>query len=648
MKDPFSINTHTPSNLRIKRTMQSGNLVMDFYEEAGSRDDSEYDEFLGRSIEASNLKWLLLILIIGLAILILRSFNLQVQKGDYYNLLSEGNRIRKFVIPASRGIVFDKNEELLVRNIPRFSVYITVADLPAKAEDYEDVLKKLTELIAIEMDDIKNIIEIQKEKRAIYQPISIKDNLSHDEALKLKIAIKDLAGVNLEVNQQREYLSGNNLSAIMGYVGRINEEEYDEKKEQGYLINDIIGKAGIEYSYETVIRGVNGFEQVEVDALGKKKKVLGVEKPTAGSNLYLTIDKEFQDQVSSILQDNLKKHGKRRASVVILNPQNGKILSLLSLPTYDNNLFAQGISQQDYQQLLDDPDKPLFFRAIAGEYASGSTIKPVWSAAALQEGIITPQTSILSTGGINVYKWHFPDWRAGGHGQTNVKKAIADSVNTFYYYISGGYNDFKGMGIKKMGEYAKLFNIGELTGISLPGERAGLFPSEEWKLNRKGEVWYIGDTYHVSIGQGDLLATPLQVAIWTAFFANKGKIFKPQVVDKINQNERIIEIPPEIIREGFIDDEYIEVVKQGMRQGVTQGSSKYLYDLPVKVGGKTGTAQWNKNKDNHAWWTGFAPYDNPEIVVTILVEEGGEGSRIAVPIAKEIIRWWWENRGRNF
>lgn len=645
MKDPFSIQIKSPKDLYIKRAIQHDEVAVDFYNGKNSKEGEQNNEFLGKFINVINLKLLLLFLFLGMGILGARAYYLQVQKGDYYSLMSKGNSIRKFSIHASRGIVFDRNGEILVRNVPRFSVFLTIADLPAKVDDQEAVLQKLSELIDVDINEIKDIVSKQRETLAIYKPISIKDNLTYEQALVLEIAIKDLAGVNVEVGEQREYLAGDNFSPIMGYVGKINEEEYEEKKDQGYFLNDVIGKMGIEYFYEDNLRGSNGYKEVEVNALGKRKNTLSIEEATPGENLYLTIDKELQNQVSIILKDILDKQDKSKASVVILNPQNGEVLALLSLPTYDNNLFARGISSETYEKLINDPDKPMFFRAIAGEYPSGSVIKPVWSAAALQENIITEWTTILSTGGIYIGQWTFKDWRAGGHGITNVKKAISDSVNSFYYYICGGYGNFQGMGIDKMVYYADLFNLGKNTGIDLPGEKSGFFPSPKWKKERKGEQWYIGDTYHVAIGQGDFLTTPLQVGAWTAVFANGGKIIKPHLVNKIETKDKTIEIQPEIIKENFIDKKNIEIVDDGLRQGVTKGSSIAMsHGLCVDVSGKTGTAQWNLDKDNHTWWTGFFPSENPQVVVTVMVEEGEEGSKISVPIAKEIIKWWCENR----
>jgi len=262
--------------------------------------------------------------------------------------------------------------------------------------------------------------------------------------------------------------------------------------------------------------------------------------------------------------------------------------------------------------------------------------------AGLSEGIISEWTSFNSVGGIGIGQWFFPDWKAGGHGLTSVRKAIAESVNTFFYYLGGGYEDFVGLGINTMVKYFRLFGLGEQTGIDLAGEVDGFLPSKEWKEKVKGERWYIGDTYHLAIGQGDLLVTPLQVANFTSVFANSGTLYRPRLIKSVlSDDDKVIkEFESEIIRQDFIDPYNMQIIRQGMRQTVTSGSATSLQAVPVSVAGKTGTAQWSSKKSPHTWFTGFAPYDNPEIVITVLVEEGGEAS-VAVPITKEILTWYF-------
>jgi penicillin-binding protein 2 len=316
---------------------------------------------------------------------------------------------------------------------------------------------------------------------------------------------------------------------------------------------------------------------------------------------------------------------------------------MVSLPSYDNNQFAVGISTKDYQMLIENPDQPLFNRSVSGEFPSGSTIKPVMAAAALQERVVSENTKFQSSGGLRIGQWFFPDWQAGGHGSTDVRKAIAQSVNTYFYYIGGGYEEFQGLGVERIVRYGKLFGLGEQTGIDLPGEAKGFLPTPDWKKEAKGEPWYIGDTYHLSIGQGDLLVTPLQVAMYTAAFANGGTLFRPHLVKTVlfGDDRIMTSVKEEPIREKFIDEYDMQVVRDGMRQTVLSGSARSMQSVPVPVAGKTGTAQWSSKKDPHAWFTGFAPYDNPAVAITVLIEEGEEGSSVAVPVAREFLTWYF-------
>jgi len=311
---------------------------------------------------------------------------------------------------------------------------------------------------------------------------------------------------------------------------------------------------------------------------------------------------------------------------------------MISYPSYDNNIFIQG-NDSEYQELSQNIDKPFIFRALAGEYPPGSIIKPLLAIAGLSEGIITSKTNIFSSGGIRIGQWFFPDWKEGGHGNTNVVKALAESVNTFFYYLGGGFNDFKGLGQGKIRKYLSTFGLTRKTGIDLPGEKDGFIATPEWKREYKNEPWYIGDTYHLSIGQGDVLVTPLQVTNYTMLLANNGTLFVPHIVKAFRDpvDNTIKNKSLQIVSKDLFNLEDSILVKEGMRAAVTQGSARYLNDSVVEVAGKTGTAQVGGDKPPHAWFIGFAPYDNPKIVLTILIENGGEGSTIAVPAAKEII-----------
>ncbi len=587
----------------------------------------------------------LLVLLFGLGFLFLRLVYLQIFENQQYKVVAEGNRVRVRDIKAVRGVIYDRNRNLLVKNIPSFSLAVVPVDLPKEKEKRQEIIKQLSFFSGKTEDEISQLI--LSSPAYSYQPVIIQENLNQDQAFLTKIESYSYPGVVLLTNSVRQYLDTGNiksLSHLFGYVGKLNQKELDSYLDNGYAFDDYIGKAGIELSEESVLKGKNGSEYVEVDALGKTKKNLAYQKPEMGKNLVLTIDKELQNQVEISLKRVLAAHAKKKGAAIVLNPNNGEILAMVSLPAFDNNLFSLGGKSEDFLKLLEDPNQPLFSRAISGEYPSGSTFKLVMAAAALQEGIINIRTSFNSVGGIAVSRWFFPDWKAGGHGWTNVIKALAESVNTFFYIIGGGYNDFSGLGIEKIKKYAELFGLNKTLGIELPAEADGFLPSPEWKEENKKEQWYIGDTYHLSIGQGDLLATPLQVACWTGFFASNGNLYQPHVVKEIFDSSSVQATEPKVLRSNFIDSENIKIVNQGLRQAVLSGSARSLADLPISVAAKTGTAEWSTKNLPHAWITAFAPYDKPEIVVTVLVEEGGEGSSVALPVAKDILYWWATNR----
>lgn len=599
--------------------------------------------FIGKYLSDKKLNIVLIFIFLCFFILLGRTFYLQILKGDYYSALAESNRSREKPLIASRGIIYDSMGKPLIKNNPIFSALILPKDLSFNPDKKQEQINTIAQTLNIKPEEINAILE--KYPKNFKYNISVKDNLTYEEALSLKIKSSNITGLYVEAHNQREYLYPYEFSHLIGYEGKLNDQEFNEKRGQDYLFNDYIGKTGLELSYESLLRGQYGKDVVEVDAAGAERKVIYHKDLTNGENLILTIDERVQKKARDILNQYLKRFNKKRGSLVVLNPQNGEVLAMVSMPDFDDNAFALGISAEDYKKLADNENRPLFDRSIKGEYPSGSTIKPVVAAAALQEGIITDKTTVMSKGGLWVYeRWFFPDWAAGGHGLTNVYKAIAWSVNTFFYMIGGGFEDFKGLGVENLEKYFRIFGLGEKTGIDLNGEASGLVPSPAWKKQAKNEDWYIGDTYHLAIGQGDILVTPLQIANYTAAFVNGGKLYEPHLVREIFSSEgqnQIIE--PQILRENFIDQDNLEIVKKAMRQTVTVGSAQSLDNLGVAVGGKTGTAQWNSTKNPQAWFTGFAPYNNPEVVITVLVEEGGEGSIVSVPIAHDILNWYFNN-----
>lgn len=587
-------------------------------------------------------RWLISIIII---VILSRLFWLQIAQGEHYREMANSNRLRLEHLDASRGTIYDHSGRPLVRNVANFLLYCIPADLPKNESERFQLLEKLSiETKAFSAEEItKQINAISSLSLDYYQPLFLADNLGYEEALSIYLQSFSLPGIVLSNSNRRQYnLPSLSFSHVLGYIGKINEQELKDNK-SSYTPIDYIGKTGLEHIWEKELRGTPGVKQIEVTALGKEKSIVSEIPPVEGNDLVLSIDATAQQRLEEITINQLKKINRSRGVAIALNPQNGEIIALVSLPTFDNNIFARGISQEEYSQLETSVDQPLFNRVVSGEYPSGSTIKPIIAGAALQEKIITSDTSFLSTGGLRVGQWSFPDWKAGGHGVTNVRKAIAESVNTFFYYIGGGYNDFQGLGIDRMVVYLKKFLLGQRLGIDLPNEATGFVPTKEWKEDVKKEHWYIGDTYHVAIGQGDLIVTPLQVAAYTMYFANGHSIYKPHIVNQVKtpNGDLVRGVQPEIIAKNILSESATHIVREGMHETTISGSARSLSALPVSSAGKTGTAQWSSKKDPHAWFTGFAPYENPEIVITVLVEEGKEGSIAATPIAREFLQWYF-------
>ncbi|MFA5023732.1 MAG: penicillin-binding protein 2 [Patescibacteria group bacterium] len=686
--DPFSVKEG-----RFKFGQLKDTVYYSDWTEQSFLSDSGRKEIVTRSFDFSKLKYFAFSAIFIILALLFRSAWLQIIKNNYYHILAESNRLRAEVIEPKRGIIYTKDLQPLVRNKANFVLYLRPIDLPKNELVRDNLIRQISRILegepaltndiftvatgslmtlttvgepAATLNLVADNAAFYKIKELLapikigslesYQPLFIADNVVYDKAMLIELELKNWPGVFLSSKIRREYLSPSatssptvsgesSLAHILGYTGKINDQELKSLGDD-YSLIDYVGKAGLEYSWERELKGKAGQKNIEVDALGRQKKIINEVAARDGNNLLLSLDFNLQQKTEEITTAYLKKTGLKHASIIVMNPNNGEILALLSLPAYDNNLFARGISQTDYNKFLNDVSQPLFNRSISGEFPSGSTIKPIFAAGALQEGVIDEKTSFLSTGGLRINEWFFPDWKAGGHGITDVRKALAMSVNTFFYYIGGGYRDFKGMGLSGLVKYSRLFGLGELTGIDLYGEASGFVPTQAWKEETKKEPWYIGDTYHFAIGQGDVLVTPLQVANYTAAIANGGTLYRPHLVTKIlgENNQVVSEVPSQSLRDNFIDSRNLKIVREGLRQTVTAGSAGSLRDVPVSVAGKTGTAQWSTKKSPHAWFTGFAPYEKPEIVITVLIEEGVEGSAISVSITRDILNWYFRDR----
>lgn len=574
-----------------------------------------------------------------LFVFFVRSAQLQIIKNDEYRFLAESNRFRTQRIIPQRGKVFDRNGLVLADNIPSFVLTMTIADLPKDEIERRKLFDEVAQLVGIQPTDLDLLLTQYAYNTT--EEVPVKRNISFDRAMFLAVQVKQMSGFNLQASSLRRYpQTTQSLSHILGYTGKITLDELKKWRDQGYGPIDTIGKTGIENSFEKILRGTKGEILTEVNAKGEPLSVASKTEPIVGSDITLTIDSKFQEFVESRLRKTLGSVKSTRGSVVALDPKTGDVLAMVSLPSFDNNLFAQGIDEESYNKYAEDEDLPLFFRAISGEYPSGSTFKPFVAYAALSENIISEKTSYISVGGIRINEWFFPDWKSGGHGVTDVYKAISESINTFFYIIGGGFDDINGLGVQKITEYARRFGFGKQTGIDLPNEAEGFLPSKEWKEEVKGERWYVGDTYHLSIGQGDFLTTPLQMAKATAIIANNGIDITPRVLEKVG--DKTIHIKKEPIEE--LNEYALSIVKKGMRRTVTTGSARSLNDLPISVAGKTGTAQAPGHDKFHSWFTGFVPNDDPDLVLAILVEDGGESTEAAVPLAKEIFYWWSTNK----
>ena len=588
--------------------------------------------------------------ILILALFAARAWSMQITRGDFYASLAKNNKTRSYPIAAHRGVIYDRNMTPLLANVPSLDLAVVPADLSKNKEERERMIVSLAK--AIRVPDTVLLERFSKISLAEVMPVLIKENIDRDLALSLETRLSDFPGITIKKNAVRQYSDGPTFSHILGYIGRVSEP--DLKSGADFSTMDYVGKSGVEQTYDTGLRGLNGAVEMEIDSISRLKKEKKTREEISGNNVVLTIDAGLQKKIAESLVFQLENTPSATgAAAVALNPKTGAILALVSLPSYDNNIFSTSASMEAYSDLERDPQRPFFNRALTGQYPSGSSIKPFVAVAALEEKTITKNTTIVSTGAISIINQYNPDivytfrdWKEGGHGATNVVKAIAESVNTFFYTIGGGHGDIEGLGSARIKRYLNLFGFGGKTSVDLPGEKEGLVPDREWKEKTLKENWVLGDTYNFSIGQGNLLVTPLQLAVGYAALANGGTLLKPHIVEKIIDKDKkvLYEARSEKIRDNFISGKNLEIARTGMREAVLSGSARRLADLPVAVAGKTGTAQAPGNADSHAWFASFAPYDNPEIVLVILVEHGGEGSQTAAPVAREVYQWYFSGR----
>ena len=586
---------------------------------------------------------LMIFFVIIATIFISKTYFLQIINGKKLYTAAENNKGNESLIIPERGVIYDSNMTKLVSNSPAFDLSCDKRYFSYSSGKTEAELKSISEVIEKTPEEISKEIENSNSSEVI-----ISENLSHDKMLVLETKINEFEGCRLTQKTIRDYQYGAVFSQVLGYTGRINQNEYSESK--NYAISDTIGKTGLEKYYETYLRGAPGQSKTIKSATGTKENSEVVLEPTAGYNLVLNIDADLQEKTYNVLADQIKNLGAKKGAAIAMNPKTGAILALVSYPSYDDNSFSGGISTEDYNLIQNDSAQPMFNRAISAQYPTGSTIKPFEAIAALEEKVIDPAKEINDIGYIEVQSKYDPSvvYRYEGvtpHGWVDMRKAIAVSSNIYFFTVGGGYKDQKGLGPAKIKKWLNLFGWGTKTGIDLPSEFEGLVPSTEWKKQNIGESWWDGDTYNLSIGQSYLKVTPIQVAVAYSAIANGGTIYKPQIVNKIvDASENTIKsFDPEIIRSNFFSADNLKIVQEGMRDCVSQsyGSAISLNDLPVDIAAKTGTAETGRDGYYNTWVASYAPYENPEIVFVTTIE-GVEGLRSAtLPVAHDVLKWYF-------
>lgn len=587
------------------------------------------------------------VVLLCFAILLGRFFYLQVIMHDYYNTRAEDNRISLVPIVPNRGVIYDRNGVVLARNYSAFTLEITPAKVPGTLEETID---GLSQIIDIQMKDKKRFKRLLDEAKA-FASIPIRTRLTDEEVARFTANRYRFPGVEVQARLFREYPMGNVASHALGYISRITEKDKSWIAEEGHEANyrgtDYIGKAGLEQSYEFYLHGKTGFEQVEIDAGGRAIRRLSRISPISGNNLTLTLDARLQEITEQAF-------GKRRGALVAIEPETGGILAFVSNPTFDPNLFVDGISPDNWRELNESSDKPMLNRVLNGAYPPGSTFKPFMALAALTTGKRSAKHMIADPGFFNFGNHTFRDDKAGGHGMVDMYKSIVHSCDTYYYSLANE------MGIEMIASFMAQFGFGQKTGIDITGESQGVLPSPEWKMRRfkkpEQQKWYSGETISIGIGQGYNNYTPLQLAQATAALANDGLLFRPHLVRYITDIKTNARTPvePKPLRQIPVKKEDVEEVKRGMVGVNKEGTGATAFaGVPYTVGGKTGTAQvfslkgakysasgTKEHLRDHALYIAFAPADKPKIALAVLVENGGFGAQSAAPIARMVLDYY--------
>lgn len=602
-----------------------------------------------RDLFRSRIFTALMIIVACFGILLARYAHLQIQQYDHFSTESNKNRIKLQAIPPTRGYIYDRNGILLADNHPIFTVMINLDNM----KDIKQTLIRLTPILDLTQEDIDRFIARAKVTGAQLNPIALKIDLTESQIARFSERKQEFPGVSIQTKMTRFYPHGELFAHVIGYVGRINEKEQEKLDKNAYAGTDLIGKIGIEKYYEDLLHGTPGYQYIEANAHGEVIRQLGKTDAKRGDDLYLSIDYGLQ----KVAHDQLSG---RRGAVVAMNPKTGEVLAFVSNPSFDPNPFIAGIKSGAYAALRDDPEQPLFNRVLQGLYPPGSTIKPIYGLGGINYGLIDWTSKIYDSGFFHLPgdSHKFRDDVVGGHGVVDLTKAVASSCDTFYYVLA--YR----MGIERMHEWMTRFGFGSKTGIDLPGEKSGLYPSPEWKREKRHSKWLPGETISLGIGQGYFLSSPLQLAKATSIVANQGHIITPHLLLRATGQKSFI-APNKY--EGSIDfkgtvEDWVNM-REAMVAVTTHGTAARLgYGLSgYRIAGKTGTAQvvsiaqgkkynasaLSKRQLDHALFTAFAPADDPQIAISIIVENGGFGASAAAPIARVMFDYYMHQRGKN-
>ena len=583
-------------------------------------------------------KILFIFVTVALSLLVLRMWYLQVIKGEELRQRSENNSVRLRKIRPMRGLIMDSTRRVLVDNQPSFDLVF----IPNRTRDVGQIVEKIRALYAGRSLTLSSLSSFPDRAKP-FVPVVIEKNISMEKLAVVETHAFELPGVVVEVTPVRKYLNGEMTSLLIGFTGEVSREDLERDTTGQFASGDITGKFGIEKFLDYHLRGSSGAEQVEVNVAGKAVRSLGKINAAPGDNVVLTIDSALQETAWNALGD-------RPGAVAVLDPGSGAVLALVSSPSFDPNIFTGGISSNDWETLSNDPRHPMENRSISGQYPPGSTYKPVIAAAALEEGLITPDTTFFCNGAFQMGDRTFHCWQEKGHGHVNLHRAIVESCDVYFYNLG------KMLGVDRIAAYARAFGLCAPLGIDLPREKGGLIPTKQWKLSRLKEPWQMGETISLAIGQGYNLVTPLQLTNVYATLANGGTLYRPRLVKQLESSDGhvIKEYGPEKIGVLPFRPQTIAVINQALWGVVNEkgGTGYILKRKEEDVGGKTGTAQviglpreekGRKTKRvsaaflDHALFVCFAPYGNPEIAVAVILENAGHGGAVAAPVARKII-----------